>query len=75
LRNHDPAPYPGKITLFRAAVRPLGESCTSDLGWSTRAEQVDAYEVPGNHETILQPPHAQHLAAKLRLALLGAVST
>jgi amino acid adenylation domain-containing protein len=71
LRNHDPAPYDGRITLFRAAIRPLGECFSNDLGWSSRAADVEAYEVPGNHDTLLQPPHAQYLAAKLRLALLS----
>ena len=59
-------PYPGQVVLFRARVRPLFHAQTWDLGWAAVASQVRVVETPGNHHTIMEPPHIRFVAARLR---------
>jgi thioesterase domain-containing protein/acyl carrier protein len=71
MRDYAPRPYRGRVTLFRARVRPLLRLHGRDLGWGKLAAGgLEVVTVPGNHETILKPLHVQHLAAAL-LAHLG----
>jgi amino acid adenylation domain-containing protein len=59
-------PYPGRITLFRAEVQPLG--CVPDPynGWGPLAEGgVEVHCVSGEHATLVSQPHVQELARKL----------
>jgi len=50
-----PEPYGDRVTLFRASVRPLLRSLSPDLGWSSVAREVLVHQVPGDHNTILEP--------------------
>jgi thioesterase domain-containing protein len=43
------------VTLFRASVRPLLQSLSPDLGWSSVAQEVIVHRVAGDHDTILEP--------------------
>jgi thioesterase domain-containing protein/acyl carrier protein len=66
MRDYAPRPYPGRVALFRARVRPLLRLHGRDLGWGQLARGgLEVVTVPGNHETLLKPPHVQHLAATL----------
>jgi thioesterase domain-containing protein/acyl carrier protein len=66
MRDYQPRPYPGRVTLFRARVRPLLRAHGRDLGWRPLARGgLRIITVPGNHETILKPPHVKVLAATL----------
>jgi amino acid adenylation domain-containing protein len=82
LRRYVPVPYPGELTLFRAAEAAPDTDSTSEagradetLGWqsfSTRPVRVAV--VPGNHITMMARPHVAILAERLRarLAEVGA---
>jgi thioesterase domain-containing protein/acyl carrier protein len=71
LRDYRPRVYPGRVTLFRARVRPLLRMHGRDLGWSRLAAGgLEIVKVPGNHVTMLKPPHVRHLAEAL-LAHIG----
>jgi thioesterase domain-containing protein/acyl carrier protein len=70
LRAYVPGVYPGRVTLFRARVRPLFRLHGPDLGWGPFARGgVEVIVIPGNHETILKEPHVRALAARLRARL------
>ena len=58
-------PYPGKVSMFRAA-----DDADSKLDWQDLAESgLSIYDIPGEHLEILQEPTVQILAAKIQLAL------
>jgi thioesterase domain-containing protein len=52
--GYQPESYAGRVTLFRASVRPLLHSLSPDLGWSSVAQEVVVYRIPGDHNTILE---------------------
>jgi thioesterase domain-containing protein/acyl carrier protein len=72
---YEPKPYPGKVTLFRAAGQGGGASATlatSDgwhQDWGALAAAVEVYQTPGSHEDIVKKPHVRALAKLLRLCL------
>jgi amino acid adenylation domain-containing protein len=67
---YHPGSYPGRIVLFRAAVRPLFNGFTRDLAWDRYVDgRVEIVEVPGNHMSMLEPPNAKIFAAKLQEVL------
>jgi amino acid adenylation domain-containing protein len=53
--GYQPGSYAGRVTLFRASVRPLLQSLSPDLGWSSVAQEVIVHRVAGDHDTILEP--------------------
>ncbi|MEW4568920.1 amino acid adenylation domain-containing protein [Tautonia sp. JC769] len=63
-------PYPGRIVLFRAATQPRKARFSHEdttNGWGAIANGgVEVIECPGNHLTMLLPPHLAFLAAALR---------
>ena len=65
-RLYRPSPYPGVLTLFRAAgsLRPGRDPA---LGWGRLAATVELHEVPGEHEDLIDPPHVAVLAGRLRV--------
>jgi thioesterase domain-containing protein/acyl carrier protein len=66
LRDYVPKVYPGRVTLFRARVRPLLRLSGRDLGWGKQAGGgLEVITIPGNHETVLKPPNVQLLAEAL----------
>ncbi|MEI8213376.1 MAG: hypothetical protein WCI02_14605 [Planctomycetota bacterium] len=54
LNGYQPESYTGRVTLFRATVRPLLHSLSPDLGWSPVAKEVIVHRIPGDHNTILE---------------------
>ncbi len=54
-RSYRPESLPTNITLFRATER-------SALGWS---QELEVYDVPGNHLTMLREPNVSVLAKRL----------
>ncbi|BAZ09555.1 amino acid adenylation domain-containing protein [Calothrix sp. NIES-4071] len=71
--------YPTPITLLRSSETSFEEP-TSELpseilqdsawGWGKfSAEPVDVYFAPGNHTTMMTPPHVQVLAERLRACI------
>lgn len=74
-RHYVPPPYQEPVTLLRAndlptaAIEELLEIDPS-CGWRTRtALQVRVHVVPGNHFSLIRPPHVRVLADTLRGAL------
>ncbi|HEX3128839.1 MAG TPA: amino acid adenylation domain-containing protein [Thermoanaerobaculia bacterium] len=66
---YEPRPYPGGLTLIRAAdMPPVSEGPLSepDLGWGRVVQSpVEVVPVPGQHLTILAEPHVGGLAREL----------
>ncbi|MCP4661078.1 MAG: hypothetical protein GY856_37220 [bacterium] len=62
--------YPGRLVLFKAGERGTQEPPTSDLGWGELAQGgVEAYEIPGDHYSMLREPDVEALAERLREVL------
>jgi amino acid adenylation domain-containing protein len=64
-REYVPKPYSGRLTLLKANTGSLLRGRSSDLGWSRFVRQLDIRSIPGNHETIFQPPHVDQMASHL----------
>lgn len=70
---HRPQVYAGKLLVLRAAdamrIGPRGERAP-DLGWQQYSEQpVQIVDVPGDHVSMMRPPHVDVLAARLAACL------
>jgi acyl-CoA synthetase (AMP-forming)/AMP-acid ligase II/thioesterase domain-containing protein/acyl carrier protein len=64
-RRYAPAPYAGRIVLFRTP-RTLLQAPQRDMGWSRLStEPVDVQMIAGSHATILAEPHVRVLADTL----------
>lgn len=62
-----PQTYSDPIILYRAAERPAGRPQDETYGWYTlTASGVTVHVIPGDHFSMLQPPHVQILADSLR---------
>ena len=60
-QGYEIQPYPGKITLFRAA-----DDANPKRGWQELAlGRISTYDIPGEHIGMLQEPMVQTLAAKI----------
>lgn len=69
-----PGPVPCPVTVWRGAGVTLPPGTEPDLGWSPFAPRgLVAYETPGDHLSIVKPPHVQSLASSM-LSEIGAVS-
>ncbi|GAP93857.1 non-ribosomal peptide synthetase [Leptolyngbya sp. NIES-2104] len=62
-----PKPYVDRLTLFRAEGQAIGKDAT--LGWSSLVDDIQLYQVPGNHLSLLKSPHVKMLAEHLRECL------
>ncbi len=66
MHNYRPPTYPGRVTLLRAEERPPDDPQDPALGWGAfAAGGVEVCTVPGDHYTIVGPPHVQALAERL----------
>lgn len=70
MRLYDARPYPGKLTLFRAAEDPDEEEL-GDYGWGGLAAQLEVVDLPCAHADLLKETHVEHLAGGLRERLAG----
>jgi thioesterase domain-containing protein len=69
-QQYRPRPYLGQLTLLRATTRPLFSGFAPDLGWGELSRDgVEVMALPGNHDSILKPPHSQALASALCAAI------
>ncbi len=66
-----PQPYPGPLTLFKAADVPVSlDGAPDDFGWGELAgEPVEVETVPGHHLSLLAEPNVRTLAQRLRRSL------
>ncbi|WP_425398165.1 amino acid adenylation domain-containing protein [Aeoliella sp.] len=68
--NYHPAPYEGRVTLFRAQLRSLIHHFATDAGWrSVPVSDLDVRLIPGSHVTMLEHPHCLVLAKEVQNAL------
>ncbi len=69
LRQYQPQPYDGCVTLFRARTRPLFQMDLPEARWRLIARQVDAHVIPGSHEGIFRHPNVLRVAEELARCL------
>ncbi len=63
--DYRPRPYEAEILLFRASERDQFEVNDRALGWRSWADQLQVFEVPGNHLSILKSPNVQIMAEQM----------
>lgn len=71
-KNYTYETYPGKVTLFRATEEVYYSQTYLDegLGWRDFAGGgLEVHDIPGDHISMLDEPHAQVLAQKLASCL------
>ena len=65
-QKYSPEVYRGSMTLFRASIQPLGIQPDATLGWECLVDgELEIYEVPGHHGSIVAEPYVRILAEKL----------
>ncbi len=72
LEHYSVQPYPGKITLIRAADEPetVGTQRDSGLGWESFAGGgLEIHDVPGGHISMFEEPNVGALAEALKALL------
>jgi thioesterase domain-containing protein len=68
--DYVPGEYGGSIALFRATQQPPGICQDSTLGWSSVVKgQIDVYDMPGHHGTLVREPRAAELVYQIEDAL------
>ena len=77
IEAYEPAPYPRRLTIFRAAGDRFDSkrALETGLGWASVAQAgFDLTDTPGDHLGILDPPNVETLGAKISelLRTLGA---
>jgi thioesterase domain-containing protein/acyl carrier protein len=69
-RRYVTKPYAGKVTLFMAAEHHPSRKAALRMTWSRLAlGGLEIHEVPGDHVTLIEAPHAKILAHQLRACL------
>ena len=72
-RDYVPRPYCGRVALFRAMPEVDQQSEDQSAGWREIVTgQLEIYQVPGTHLTMVFEPNVEPLAAKLTRCLDGA---
>ena len=75
LSSYKVRPYPGQVTLFRAAHGTHGYRFGPDNGWTSFAlDGLRVHEVPGEHETIFAQPNVSTLAEALDEYIRAAIA-
>ena len=70
VRKYEPKPYKGNVIIFRASKQPRGIVPDPTLGWGEFIEgDIDLFEIPAYHQTIMSEPQANVMAEKLRIVL------
>jgi len=64
MKAYVPRPYPGALTLFRAAAVNDKFECPADYGWSGLVDELRIVDVAGTHLTIFDSQHVGELARK-----------
>lgn len=74
-QRYTPQVYPGNVTLFRATLQPLGIVPDTTLGWEKLVGgELEIYEIPGHHGSIVAEPYVSVLAEKLKFCIEKAES-
>jgi len=61
--------YPGRIEFFKAREVEADAPADLTMGWRDWAGGVDVHVVPGNHASMMYPPHVEVLAKALTACL------
>jgi amino acid adenylation domain-containing protein len=70
VRTYEPEPFEGKVTIFAATERPWDIRGDPMEQWAnTITGHVNIVPIPGDHITMLQPPHVVVLAEKIKALL------
>ncbi|MEU0075822.1 SDR family NAD(P)-dependent oxidoreductase [Streptomyces sp. NPDC006332] len=77
--RYRPHPYPGHVVLYRAQeAQPLTTALDprylreeADLGWAPLCPSLEVVPVPGDHLSLIDPPHVEVIARHLTEALEG----
>jgi thioesterase domain-containing protein len=68
LNDHEPLPYPGRLTLIRASAT----QGAPDLGWGRLAGGgVETHVLTGDHDSLLRPPTVGDLAEAVVRTIIG----
>ncbi|MGA2742987.1 MAG: AMP-binding protein [Bryobacteraceae bacterium] len=71
-RTYVPQPYRGRITLIEAEGQLLGRTAGARFGWKDLCNgALEIRTVPGDHGSILTPPHLDVLAREIAASLEG----
>jgi phthiocerol/phenolphthiocerol synthesis type-I polyketide synthase D len=72
----EPQPYEGHVILYRATDRGLTTTLdpryarTEDaLGWDVHCPSLEIVKIPGDHTSLIDPPHVDVMAQHLRQVL------
>ncbi len=66
-RHYHPASFAGTLHLFQAQDQPEGVRLPEGFGWKRFARNgVKTHTVPGNHQTMITPPHVSILGEQIR---------
>ncbi len=69
-RSYLPQPYRGRITLMEAEGQRLGGTAGVRFGWKDLCNgALEIRTVPGDHSSIVTPPHVEHLAREIAACL------
>ena len=69
-KQYRPKFYAGKVTFFR----PLEMPSDYELLWRNRVGDLEIHATPGDHLSMVEPPHAPFLAAKLSTCVISALN-
>jgi amino acid adenylation domain-containing protein len=70
LYDYVPRPYPGRLLYFRAEQRRAVDPPRPEIPWIELARGgVEILLVPGDHQTMHEPPHVQAVAERLKRSL------
>ncbi|MEM6799522.1 MAG: amino acid adenylation domain-containing protein, partial [Planctomycetota bacterium] len=71
VHRHATAPFPGRVTLFRAAEQAETNELSANptLGWGGLVGAVDVFSIASNHAQMMSPPHVDKLARLVREAI------
>jgi len=62
-----PKAYCGRVVLFRSAIQSTGPETDYKLGWGNLlGENLEIFEVPGDHDDMFLEPHVDLFASQLR---------
>lgn len=61
--------YPGKVILLNAQEKDPGILPDPNYGWTGMADDIEIFEVAGNHDTMLAEPNVSTLATTIRKVL------
>lgn len=69
LKDYQPGPYGGTVTLFKAAIEDEIYKFPADYGWRNLVKTLEIITVPGRHLTIFDPENVDKLAFELDTCL------